>query len=316
MTFPLTSALSPIACVGGITADVVGKTVDSLPARGTLERIERIELHIGGNAANTSAALGKLGVGARLIGKVGDDSFGDFLLGALQRSGVGTAGVARAGGNIPSGASLVTVHTGGERSFLHAPGANADFGPEDIDWAALDGCAILHVAGPQLLPRLEGEPLAGVLTEAKRRGMTTALDTVMNPLSLGWRGLTPALPLLDWFLPSFEEIRALTGENTVEGQLDACRRAGAGSVAIKLGADGCFVAPLGEAPFPAPARPVEVVDTLGAGDCWCAGFLIGLLHGWEIENTARFAGAVAARCVGALGATTGIVDLARTLETL
>ncbi len=305
-----------IACLGVVVADVVGKPIDALPERGTLQLIDRIELHIGGNASNTAAALGKLGVGARLVGKVGDDNFGRFLVGALQAAGVDCAPVAIAKDGTPTPVSLVTAHSDAERSFLHAPGTNATLSPDDIAWEKLSGVKFFHVAGPQLLVALEGEPLAQVLKEAKRRGMTTVLDTVMNPRSQGWDALTLSFPYLDWFVPSFEEIRALCGEDTLEGQLRACRDAGAKNVAIKCGSDGCFVAPLGGEPFTVPALPVTVVDTLGAGDSWCAGFLTGLLRGWELEKTARFANAVGASCVQALGAVTGIPTEKELLESL
>lgn len=298
--------MSPIACLGVLVADVVGAPIDALPRRGTLELVERIELHIGGNAANTAAALAKLGPSARLVGKAGADNFGDFLLGALERLGVDCRAVARAEDGTPTPVSLVTVHRDAERSFLHAPGTNATLTAEDIDWNLLDGVQLFHVAGLQLLVALEGSEVAAVLAEAKRREMTTVLDTVMNPRSAGWAGLVPALPYLDWFVPSFEEIKALCGEPTIEGQIARIRAAGGANVAIKLGSEGCHVAPIDAPAFRVPAFPVPVVDTLGAGDSWCAGFLVGLLNGWPLDTSARFANAVGACCVQALGAVTGI----------
>ncbi len=299
-----------IACLGVIVVDVVGKPIDTLPPRGTIQLTERIELHIGGNAANTAAALGKLGVGAKLVGNLGDDNFGRFLITALEGAGVDCSTLGQATDGTPTPVSLVTVHSDAERSFIHAPGTNATFAPKDIDWELLSSVTYFHVAGPQLLPALYGAPLAGVLAEAKQRGMTTVLDTVMNPKGIGWEAQALCFPYLDWFVPSFEEIRMLCGESTVEDQLAACRSAGATNVAIKLGSQGCFVAPAGSEAFTVPALPVTVVDTLGAGDCWCAGFLTGLKLGWPLEKTARFANAMGAACVQALGAVTGIRPLA------
>ncbi|MGC4047967.1 MAG: sugar kinase [Armatimonas sp.] len=298
-----------IACLGVIVADVVGTPIDALPERGTIGLIQRIELHIGGNAANTAASLGKLGVGAKLIGKLGDDNFGRFLTTALKSAGVDCTPLALATDGTPTPVSLVTVHSDAERSFLHAPGTNAKFSPADIDWEKLSDVTLFHVAGPQLFPALEGAPLAGVLAEAKRRGMTTVLDTVMNPNGMNWEAQALCFPYLDWFVPSFEEIRMLTGETSTEGQLAACRAAGATNVAIKLGAKGCFIAAENTEPFFIPALPVTVVDTLGAGDSWCAGFLTGLQRGWPLEKTARLANATGAACVQALGAVTGVPPL-------
>ena len=299
-----------IVCLGVLVADVVAKPVDALPQRGTLELIERVELHIGGNAANTAASVAKLGLPVQLVGKVGDDNFGAFLTGALAKVGVDTRAVA-VDPVAPTSVSLVTVHSDAERSFLHAAGANASLGPEDVDWEALAGAHFFHVAGLQLLPGLEGEPMAVVLAEARKRGMVTLLDTVMNPRSAGWSGLAPALPHLDWFVPSVDELRQLCGEATLTEQIAACRSVNpALNMAVKVGGEGCWIAEAGKELVHVPAEAnVTVVDTLGAGDAWCAGFLAGISRGMEAVEAATLANKVGAACVQALGATTGIPRL-------
>ena len=161
-----------IACLGVLVADVVAKPVDALPARGTLELIERLELHIGGNAANTAGSLAKLGLPVQLVGCVGTDNFGTFLTEALTKLGVDTRAV-RCDPTVPTSSSLVTVHGDGERSFLHAAGANAAFTESTVDWSVLQdgGARFLHVAGLQLMAGLEGAPVARLLAEAKLHGM-------------------------------------------------------------------------------------------------------------------------------------------------
>lgn len=305
-----------IACLGLLVADTVGRPIDALPPRGTLGLIERIELHVGGCAANTALSLAKIGISTALLGKVGRDGFGDYLTDALSRGGVDVTGVARDVDGVPTAATIVAVHSDAERTFLHVPGANATLTPADIDWEAVEGASIFHIAGLQLMAALEGEAVASVLAEAKRLGLRTTLDTVMNPRSRGWEGLAPALPYLDWALPSFEEARGLTGEDTAAGQAHRLREAGAKNVAIKLGAEGCFVQPETGDSFSVAPFSVQAIDALGAGDAWVAGFLTGLLHHWPLLKTARFANAVGACAVQALGATTGIRPLENTLEML
>jgi len=316
LTIDGNNAAPAVACLGLLVADTVGTPIDALPARGTLELIERIELHTGGNGANTGASLARLGVPVVLIGKVGRDNFGDFMVSALQARGVDTRGVRRdhAAG---TAATIVLSHSDAERTFLHVAGANATFSESDVAWDLADGARIFHIAGLQLLPSLEGEPLARVLQEARRRGMITTLDTVMNPRSLGWAGLAPALPHLDWALPSFEEARQLTGEPKALRQARKLQAHGAKNVAVKMGANGCLVVPAEGKPFHVAALPnVRAADALGAGDAWCAGFLTGLLQAWPLDKIARFANAVGACCVEALGATTGVRSLADTLARL
>jgi len=298
-----------IVCVGVIVADVVAKPIDVLPKRGTLDLIDRVELHIGGNAANSAGAVAKLGLPVQLVGKVGHDNFGDFLTGALARLGVDTRAVAR-DPEAPTSTSIVAVHSDAERSFLHAAGANTTFTHADIDWDALAGARYFHVAGLQLMTGLEGESVGLALAEAKRRGFFTMLDTVMNPRSQGWAGLAPALPHLDWFVPSVDELRQLCGPGTIPELIAACRVVNpALNMAVKVGADGCWIAEVGKEPVRVPAQPVTVVDTLGAGDSWCAGFLVGLSQGMLPRAAAALANKVGAACVQALGATTGIPRL-------
>jgi sugar/nucleoside kinase (ribokinase family) len=277
-----------------------------------LELIDRIELHIGGNAANTATSLAKLGVSVALIGKVGNDAFGAYLRGAFAAQGVDVCGLATDVA-APTAATIVTVHSDAERSFIHVPGANATFTAADVDWKATEGAKILHIAGPQLMTAFEGEGLASVAAEGQRRGFLTTLDTVMNPRSIGWDGIASALPYLDWAVPSLEEAAQLTGERDPVAQTKKFKAHGAKNVAIKLGADGCYVAPADAAAFTVPPLPVIAVDSLGAGDAWSAGFVTGLLHDWPLEKTARLANAVGACCVQHLGATTGVIPLKDTL---
>jgi sugar/nucleoside kinase (ribokinase family) len=193
------AAFAPaVACVGLLVADTVGTPIDALPRRGTLEIIDRIELHTGGNGANTSASLAKLGMPVALLGKVRP--------GQLRRLHVVRS--RRAASTWPACAAMRPPEPrprwlssfDAERTFLHVPGANATLTESDIAWDAITDARIFHIAGLQLLSALEGEPLARVLAEAKRRGMITTLDTVMNPRSLGWAASRP--PCRTWIGPS------------------------------------------------------------------------------------------------------------------
>ncbi|MDX1935397.1 MAG: carbohydrate kinase family protein [Capsulimonadales bacterium] len=304
-----------VACLGLMVADIVGRPIDALPTKGTLDVIERIELHNGGNGANTSVALAKLGTPVVALGRVGQDGFGEFILSTLKRWGVETQGIG-VDPVTPTAATMVTVHSDAERSFLHVPGANAVFTADHVDWDAAADASFFHVAGLELMTAFEGDGVASALEEAKRRGMTTMLDTVMNPRSRWWDGLAPAIPYIDWLVPSIVEADKLTGETVPARQVDWFRAAGSRNIVIKMGEMGCLVAPEHETPFQVPAFSVNAIDSLGAGDSWCAGFLTGLAQGWPLLKTVRFANAVGACCVQALGASTGIRPMSETLAML
>ncbi|MDW8050910.1 MAG: carbohydrate kinase family protein [Armatimonadota bacterium] len=300
-----------IASVGILVADVVAKPVSHYPERGLCVYVERMELHVGGCAANTGLALAKLGLPVSVIGKVGQDAFGDFLLHTLSQHGADIRGVRRSP-SVGTSTTMVMVHPDGERSFVHYMGANAEFCPEDIDWTLLEECAIFHLAGAYLMPRIDGEPAARLLQAARQRGMITCLDTTWDASGRWLSVLEPCLPHLDYITPNYGEASMLTGETDPERIADRLLEAGVGTAVIKMDARGCFVKSRTEA-FHLPACQVEVVDMLGAGDCFTAGWLAGIAMGWDLRRTARLANAVGALCVSALGATTGVRPLAETL---
>ena len=297
--------MSQVCCLGILVADVVGKPIESFPPKGTLAAVERMELHVGGCAANTGLALAKLGVQTSVLGKIGADGFGQFLAGTLERHGVNTRGLVY-DDVAATAATMVAVDGAGERTFLHYPGANAVYTAADVFWPEIEAAPIFHVAGPFLMPRYMGADNAAVLKRARALGKTTTLDTVWDPTGR-WMGvLAPCLPSLDYLLPSWEEARLLTGRDTPEDIAQVFLDAGVGAVGLKLGADGAYLRTAGGDDLHIPPYPVESVDALGAGDCWAAGFLCGLTRGWDLEKTARFANAAGACAVQALGATTGV----------
>lgn len=298
--------MADVACLGILVADVVGKPVESLPERGKLQFVEQMELHAGGCAANTALALGKIGIETTLIGKVGDDGFGDFLIRQAEKCGVGTEGLKREP-SAHTSATMVTVAPDGERSFLHYVGVNATFREEDIRYDLIRDANVFAALGCFLMPGFDGEPLARVLQKVQAEtDAHVVLDTAWDPTGRWMETLAPTLPHVDTFLPSYEEAVQLSGETEPERIAAHFFEFGVETVGVKLGERGAFVQKRGEPGITVPAYRVNAVDALGAGDCFVAGFVTGLVKGWDLERTARFACATGATCVTALGATTGI----------
>jgi sugar/nucleoside kinase (ribokinase family) len=306
---------SPIApdvvCLGILVADAIARPVDDLPERGTLALVDEIALRGGGCALNTASALARLGLTAAVVGKVGEDAFGDFLLALLRERGVDARGVLRDPGE-PTSATVVLVDARGERTFLHLPGANAALRADGLDAELLFGGRALHVAGSLVMPALDGEPTARILREARDRGLLTSLDTVFDATGR-WERVEPSLPLLDLFTPGLQEARALTGEQEPPRIAVRLRELGVRELALTMGADGCYAAGEGFEGFIAPV-PVRAVDGTGSGDAFAAGLLYGKLAGWPFERAARFANAVGALATTAVGATEGVRGVAETLE--
>ena len=299
-----------VVCLGILVADAIARPVDGLPPRGSLELVDEITLHGGGCALNTASALTRLGLRAAAVGKVGRDPFGDFVLGLLDARGVDRRGVLR-DPSVSTSASIVLVDAEGERTFLHLPGANGQIRADELDPDVLYSGRALHVAGALVMPGLDGDPTAALLAEARARGLLTSLDTVWDATGR-WERIVPSLPHLDLIAPSLAEGRAISGHEAPADVAAWLREAGVGTVALKMGAEGCYVSGEGfEGRVDAPS--VSVVDGTGAGDAFVAGLLYGVLAGWPLERAAALANATGALAGTAVGAVEGVRGLDETL---
>lgn len=301
-----------IVIVGICTADAIGQYVDEYPTRRGLVLFDRLTLATGGNAVNCSIALRKLGLDCEAVVKVGQDAFGDFVCGELERNGVGRRGVIRSR-DASTPFTFVAAHRDGERSFIHTQGTNATLNADEIDPAVLAEAGILFLTGTMVMPTLDGAQSAGLLQRARQAGALTLLDTVFaNQLSRQrWQeAIYPCLPHLDYFVPSLPEARHLTGLERVPEMADEFQRRGCRNVVIKLDADGAYCLDAGGGRHMVSAYRVDPVDATGAGDTWCAGFIAGLAQGRSVLDCVRLGHAVAAHAIQAIGASTGVPPLA------
>ncbi|MFQ6097607.1 MAG: carbohydrate kinase family protein [Armatimonadota bacterium] len=301
-----------VACLGILVADVVAKPVDEYPERGKLVLCDQIELHSGGCAANTAIGLARLGASVAVLGKVGNDGFGDFVVDSLTRERCDCSGIVR-DPDANTSATCVLVHSDGERSFVHNIGANATIKPEDVNMDIIRAAKILHYAGHNLMPGFDGAPAASVLKAAKDAGVTTCLDTAWDATGQWMSLIEPCLPHVDLCLPSVEEARMITGKETPRSVAQVLLDHGVKTVGLKMGTQGCYVCTADE-DFTLPIYPVVPIDATGAGDAFVAGFLRALLEGWQLDWVARLANAVGALCVTGVGTTQGIRGWDDTLQ--
>ncbi len=301
-----------ILCLGQFTVDVVVKRVDKIPEKGRSIFVDRIELHNGGCACNTAIDLARLGVSTGVIGKVGIDTFGNFLKNLLIGHGIDIKGLKQDDKDNTS-STVVLVSSDGERTFLHYSGTNAKLTIEDIDFDLIKETKILHVAAVYLLPSLEGIPIAQILREAKEVGVITSLDTAWNAKGRWLEKIEPSLPYIDYFLPNIEEASMISGKDSPEEIADYFLSYGVRVIGLKMGDKGCYIKSKDKG-FYLPAFKVKPVDTTGAGDAFVAGFLTGVLKGWDLEFTGLFANAVGACCVMGVGASQGVKTLEETLK--
>lgn len=341
-----------IIVAGHICLDIIptferrSKGIETLLVPGQLRRVGPAVIATGGAVSNTGIALHRLGVATRLMGKVGDDLFGQAILEVLQARDPALADGMIVVKGEHSSYSLVLSMPGVDRIFLHCPGANDTFGADDVAFGQLGNARLFHFGYPPLMRRMYidgGQEVYALLSHVKERGLTTSLDMAQPDAQseagrVDWeRWLQRVLPVVDMFLPSLDEILFMVDrQHYGEGrQGDAALLAevaekllqwGTAVVALKLGDGGLYVrttqnetrlASLGKAVTQdlslwmgrelfVPCFQAEVVGTTGAGDCTIAGFLAGVLRGLTLEEVMVAAVAVGACSVERADATSGV----------
>ena len=299
-----------VVCLGILVADVFSSPVPVIPSAGELRLVDEIYPDTGGCAANTGVCLVRWGANAGLIGKVGDDVFGEFIIRDMTSKGLNVDGIRRST-TVGTSKTIIIPVIGEDRRFIHTLGANADLRYEDIDLNLIARAKVLYVGGYLVLPELDQRSLANVLRHAKESGLQTVLDVVV-PTGRGQRrvetDLAQALPYADVFLPNDDEARLLTGEDDPVAQARCFLSYGCPNVVITMGEHGAVAANHSEI-VRAPAFQVEVVDPTGAGDAFDAGYIYGLLNGWTLLETLAFASAAGASACTKLGTTPGVFTL-------
>ena len=303
-----------IVCVGVIVADAIAKPVRIIPSKGKLELVDSLSLYTGGCAASAAIDMAKIGIKVAIIGKIGNDGFGNFMKNSFEESKVITDGLIVNNGGSTS-ASLVIVTEDGERSFIHCQGENATLVESDIDYSIVEKAKLVFVAGIMLMAKFDGDECAKFLKKCKEKGKITALDTAWDSTGRWIKVLTSSLPYLDYFLPSYEEAVELSGKTDPEGIADVFLSMGPKIVVIKLGKDGCFIKTKEGEKYTIPTyERIKPVDTTGAGDSFCAGFLTAVVRGKSLVECGKFGNAVGTHCVMAKGASTGIKSEAEILK--
>ncbi len=304
-----------VACVGILVADVITEPVDGYPGRGVLSQVNSITVHNGGNAMTAAMNLAKMGVDSKMVGKVGADMFGDFLRTRLDAAGVDTRAL-KSDENTQTSVSVVMLDKGGERSFLHCVGANAAFGISDIDFSVIEECDLVFVTGTFLMDRFDGIETRDFLKKCKEMGKTTFLDVCWDAKGQWGELLDMSMPYIDFLMPSIDEAALIAGQTDPDKIADVFMAKGTKNVVIKVGSKGSFLrlADWKEGRIFPAVKGVSAIDTTGAGDSFCSGFLAAYSRGLSPEKCAEFANAVGALCVTAKGATTGIRTYEETIE--
>jgi len=295
-----------VSVIGLYILDVLGRPVTAIPEGGNVDFIEEIRLTVAGTAGGTVIDTAKLGLNSLAVGAVGDDEKADWVLLTLEKHGVDTSAMQKVDG-IPTSATILNVRPNGDRPALHVRGASDHFDVPPEVYDQVFDAPIIHLGGTGLLKELDGEPSARLLAEANKRGRTVTFDLIATDertISI----VKPLLPYIDYFMPSIEEARDLSGKQSAEDCASAMLNAGAKACVFTLGPDGAFFADASGVRKQSPAYDIEIVDTTGCGDAFDAGFITALHHEMNLETSLRFAQASAALVASGLGSDAGITS--------
>jgi 2-dehydro-3-deoxygluconokinase len=260
----------------------------------------------GGDTSNAAIAAARAGARATYLTRLGRDNFGEALMALWESEGVDTSGVERDDA-APTGIYFVTHGARGhEFSYLRAGSAASRMTPDWLPREQVRQSKILHVSGISLaISGTARDTVFAAIAQAREAGTLVSFDSNLRlklwSLDDARAAITRAISLSDIFLPSVDDVTALSGHTEPGAIVDWSHSLGAKQVVLKLGGDGALVSD-GVRRERIAGHPVKAVDATGAGDCFCGNLLARVAAGDSIFEAARYANAAAALAVQGFGA--------------
>ncbi|HYL80234.1 MAG TPA: carbohydrate kinase family protein [Candidatus Acidoferrum sp.] len=285
-----------VVAVGELNPDLI---LDGLPGPPVLGReilASRCTFTLGSSTALCAANLATLGLRLGIVGKLGDDAFGDFVIRALRERRIDTGRVIRDGA-VRTGVTVSLAYPE-DRAMVTYPGAMAHLRADEVDLDYLATARHLHLSSPFLQRALQ-PGYAGLFRAVKERGLTISLDPGWDPEEEWDAGIGGLYPWLDVLFVNQAEASALTGETEWRGAAAALAKR-VRLLAVKRGPAGAAAFRQGTM-WEHRGFAVEAVDPTGAGDAFNAGFLFGWLAGWPISECLVWGNACGALTVGSPG---------------
>lgn len=296
--------------VGFYTFDCLGWPFTAVPPGGGCYLIDELTMAVSGAAGVAAIAAAKMGLKAQAVGGVGEDLMGDWVLERLNHFGVDTSMMQHQPGWKTS-SSIVTTRADGSRPALHMKGATGNFTITPGDFARVSDAKVLHLGGVGLMDAIDGEPNARLMRYAKEKGCITTVDVFAGSAD-DLPDVAAVLPYTDYFMPSIEEARALSG---IEDLVDCTKffhDRGVACCVFTLGGDGAYYSHTDGTRFRIPAFDIQVKCTCGCGDAFDAGYAVALCHDMDPETAVRFAQATSALNATGLGSQAGVESFEHT----
>jgi sugar/nucleoside kinase (ribokinase family) len=290
-----------VVVVGELNVDIILNGIDGLPVIGKELMAKSMSVTLGSSSAIFAGNLSSLGCSVAFVGKIGNDIFANLVLRSLESRKVDTSRIIKSD-ELSTGATIVMAYDQ-DRANVTYPGAMDELRLEDIDFEFLAGAKHMHFANCFMQPGIRKD-LVSLFRKAKELGLTTSLDTQWDPEERWDLPLQELLPYVDIFMPNMAEFANFTGEADVTTGINKIKEY-SNIIVIKNGDKGALAWD-GQKIISQPAfRNDNVIDTVGAGDSFDAGFVRDFIKGLSIEEclvTGALAGAINTTCAGGTGA--------------
>lgn len=291
-----------VLCIGLMVCDIIIKPVDKNIFEVDSTRLETLKMASGGDSLNAAINMAKLGISVGLVGKVGKDAFGEYLVHEAQKFDVITSGIIYSD-EYSTSTSIVMVDASGERHFAYYGKANDSLCLKDISEKLFNEASIIHVGSSMALSSLDGYGISELFKKAKFSDKITCMDVTWDSSDKWIEKIEDALYYTDIFMPSYEEAKKITKLKTPEEMKEFFRKYGLKILVVKLGSKGCYISDFSNDYYIKTFNNVKVYDTTGAGDAFVSGFLAGITKGFSLYDSGVLGNAVASHCVMELGAT-------------
>lgn len=291
-----------IITVLDICVDFIVSDDDINPEFGQKEKlVNDYKIELGGSTCIFACQAAKLGLRIAGVGVVGNDSFGDLMVDTMKEAGVDTSYI-EVNDSVKTSVSIHLCKKDDRAILTYSETVDAE-GFEKKLLPLIDGARHLHIGSYFLMEKLMPH-YSQLIKIAKKAGMTVSLDTNWDPNENWTKGLAEILPMIDIFFPNISELVAISGQEDYEKAAEIlCNDVS--MLVLKKGEYGSALYQLGKPVINQVAIKVNVVDAIGAGDSFDAGFLYGYLNGWDKRKCLEIANYCGAKNTLKTGGTAG-----------
>jgi len=300
-----------VLVVGELNVDLILDKIEKFPEVGKEVIAKNMTLTLGSSSAIFASNISSLGAKTAFLGKIGNDKFGEIVLESLQKSKVDTS-LIKIDQQLGTGATIV-LNVGEDRANTTYPGAMDFLTVDDIDDSDLEKARHLHFSSYFLQPGMWGR-LGDLFKRAKQLGLTTSFDMQWDPNETWDLDIEGVLPYVDVFLPNEKELMFLTKKDNLFAAIDWIKKY-TSILVVKRGNEGSMVHCQDQLTDLPPFLNTQVVDAIGAGDSFNAGFIYKFINGCSIADCQKFGNLTGAVSTTEAGGTAAFRDYERFRKT-